>query len=318
MKTLTLALMAVLLLSGCQSQRSLSSWTVEKVLTYRGKAMFDEQPQAQFDTMLANKAIENTTPVANPQTYIKSKVSESQINGMQVFVWNDTGDKNQPVILYTHGGAYINQPLKYHFKAVDNIANDLNAKVVFPIYPKLPKHTYQETYANLDKLYRELLKTHSPNNIHFMGDSAGGGLALGLALYAKDNGLPQPKNIVLLSPWLDIATNNPDIAYYEKQDPMLSAWGLNQLGQLWANGKDNMQNPYVSPLFGDLTRLGKISIFVGTHEIFLPDNQKLHEQLTKQNIAHHYTVVPKMNHVYAILPIKEAKHAQKQIVEILR
>lgn len=318
MKKTVFALLAIgSVLAGCSTHRSATSWAIEKALWHKDiKSTLQQQSPAQFQTLLGKKATDNAKPYPNPQKYIKSKVAETNINGMQVFVWNDTGDKNQAVILYTHGGAYINQPVKNHFKAVDTIANQLNAKVVFPIYPKLPKHTYQETYKNLDNLYRELLKTHSPKNIHFMGDSAGGGLALGMALYAKDNQLPQPKNIVLLSPWLDINTNNPDIVNYEKNDPMLSAWGLNELGKLWANGDTN--NPYVSPLLGDLTGLGKISIFVGTHEIFLPDNEKLHKQLTEQGIKHNYTAVPKMNHVYVIFPIKEAKQAQKQIVDILR
>lgn len=316
-KTILSLTLITMILTGCSTHRSVGSWAVEKALWHKDtKSALQEQSPTQFQASLDKKTLESDKPFPNPQKYIKSKVTETSIDGMQVFVWNDTGDKNQPVILYTHGGAYISQPVKYHFKAVDNIANDLTAKVVFPIYPKTPKYTYQETYAKLDKLYRELLKTHSPNNIHFMGDSAGGGLALGMALYAKDNNLPQPKNIVLLSPWLDINTNNPDIVNYENNDPRLSAWGLNQLGKLWAKGDTN--NPYVSPLFGDLTGLGKISIFVGTHEIFLPDNEKLHTLLTQKGIAHNYTAVAKMNHVYAILPIKEAKQAQRQIVEILK
>ena len=44
-----------------------------------------------------------------------------------------------------------------------------------------------------------------------MGDSAGGGMSLALAQKFREECLPQPSNIVLLSPWLDITMTNPDI-----------------------------------------------------------------------------------------------------------
>jgi acetyl esterase/lipase len=37
-----------------------------------------------------------------------------------------------------------------------------------------------------------------------MGDSSGGGMALALAQKARDAGLQQPRDLVLLSPWLDV------------------------------------------------------------------------------------------------------------------
>ena len=106
---------------------------------------------------------------------------------MQVFVWNDNKDANQKVILFLHGGAYVLQPSMMHFNMVHKIAQAIDAKVVFPIYPKAPKHQYRETYEKLEKVYRGLLEEHTnPNSIIVMGDSAGGGLSLGFAIYLKD------------------------------------------------------------------------------------------------------------------------------------
>ena len=60
-----------------------------------------------------------------------------------------------------HGGAYVLQPSMMHFNMVHKIAQAIDAKVVFPIYPKAPKHQYRETYEKLEKVYRGLLEEHT-------------------------------------------------------------------------------------------------------------------------------------------------------------
>lgn len=299
-------------------QRSLASWVVERYFWLNGtKKGLEEQPEEQFEAFLAEQQAISDQPFAKPK--LSQEVTETWVDGMQVFTWNDKQDPNQKVLFYIHGGAYVAQPTPQHFSALDNLSKVLDAKVVFPIYPKAPAYTYEDAFPKMETLYKQVLaQTADPRNITLMGDSAGGGFSLGFAMYTRDHELPQPKDIILLSPWLDVATDNPEVANYEAVDPMLSAWGLNRDGELWANGRANMDNPYVSPIYGDFDGLGKISIFVGTHEIFLPDNQKLHDLLTQQGIDHNYIEADKMNHVYAIFPIPEAKEAQEQIVDIIQ
>lgn len=277
-----------------------------------------EKWETEFDEQL--KACEELSarPYENPQKLLGQAVAESSIEGMQVFKWNDKQDKKQRIILYFHGGAYASQPNPNHFRALAYLTEQLDAKVLLPIYPKVPRFSYKDTYPKLDKLYRSILeKTASNQNISFIGDSSGGGLALGFAMYLRDSNLPQPKDIIMLSPWLDVNTNNREIANYEAVDPILSPRALNKLGTLWAGSAEDTKNPYVSPIFGDFSGLGKCSIFVGTHEIFLPDNEKLHEILTAKGLEHNYFVAEKMQHVYVIKPIPEGEAALQTIVEII-
>lgn len=284
-----------------------------------GKSRLKEKWENEFDGQLKACREISAMPYENPQKIVGRTVAESTIDGMQVFTWNDKQDKNQKNILYFHGGAYTSQPNTFHFSALNNIAEKLDAKALLPIYPKVPRFTYKDAYPKLDKLYRNILeKTASNENLTIIGDSSGGGLALGFAMYARDKHLAQPKDIILLSPWLDINTNNREIVKYEAQDPILSPWALNKLGTLWAGSAEDTKNPYISPIFGAFSGLGKISIFVGTHEIFLPDNEKLHKLLTAKGIKHNYFVAEKMQHVYAIKPIPEGKMAQNRMVEIIK
>lgn len=321
MEILKLVLLALILIVGIlfcyvhlAEKRSLASWIIERIfwITNMKEKLGDAKPEMEKAAKISAK------PFPNPEKYVGQPVTEVFYDGMQTFVWNNKNNKDQKALLYIHGGAYISQPTANHFKAVAKMAKDLDAKVIFPIYPKAPDHIFKETFPKLDILYKDLLNTvNSSKQITFMGDSAGGGLALGFAMYARDHKLPQPKDIILLSPWLDLETNNPEMAKIDPVDPMLLESGLYQDGLAWAGNKASMKNPYVSPIYGDLRELGKISMFVGTHEIFLADNEKLHHMLEKQGIKHNLFVANKMGHVYVIYPIPEAKRAQKKIVEII-
>lgn len=156
-------------------ERSFSSYLIERLLFLFVKPLtYSKDEAAKFEQEFNKWAKGNDDPIASPKKYIKVDVEEKDVDGMQVFVWNDKKDANQKVILFLHGGAYVLQPSMMHFNMVHKIARAIDAKVVFPIYPKAPKHQYRETYEKLEKVYRGLLEENTnPNSIIVMGDSAG-------------------------------------------------------------------------------------------------------------------------------------------------
>ena len=87
--------------------------------------------------------------------------------------------------------------------------------------------------------------------------------------------------------------------------------------RIWAADKP-LNDPLISPIYGDFAGLGKISIFIGTHEGLFPDNMKLDKLLTDQRIDHQTYVYPKMNHVFVLYPIPEARDAQRKMVNIIK
>ncbi len=146
-----------------------------------------------------------------------------------------------------------------------------------------------------------------------MGDSAGGGFALALAQLLLEKGLSQPGKIILLSPWLDITMKNPDAYVLEDKDPMLGIYGLIQMGKAYA-GDTNLNHYLLSPINGKINGLGKISLFIGTHEVFLPDARRFRDIALSQGARINYFEYPKMNHIFVLYPIPEAKKATKEII----
>ncbi len=78
----------------------------------------------------------------------------------------------------------------------------------------------------------------------------GCGLSVAFCEYLAELGLNQPDKLILFSPWLDISMSNPKVADFEAVDPMLSAYGLIEMGKCWAGDldiKDYKVSPRGSP-----------------------------------------------------------------------
>nr|WP_239588230.1 alpha/beta hydrolase [Gracilibacillus alcaliphilus] len=176
----------------------------------------------------------------------------------------------------------------------------------------------QVTRSNVRRIviYEWILETADKENIILKGDSAGGGFALALAQLLLEKELPQPRHIILLSPWLDITMENLDAYALEQKDPMLGIYGLIQTGAAYA-GYTDPNNYLLIPINGETNGLREITLFIGTHEAFLPDARKFRDRLTSQGVNMNYFEYPKMNHIFVLYPIPEAKKSTKEIVYII-
>lgn len=228
----------------------------------------------------------------------------------EVCVFNKDAENT---VMYLHGGAFIYQPLIFHYDFCKRLSETLNVKIVMPIYPKAPSYTYETIIPYCYDFYLSLLENTSAENIVFMGDSAGATLIMSLSQYIYDNETAQPKDIFAFSPCLDITLSNKDIATYAPLDPMLNVRDL-QIKIDTFVGEGDYKSPYISPYYCDFAVLPTITIFVGGHEIFLPDCAKLNEELKAKDIALNYYEFPFMNHTFAIFPMAESA----QCIQIIK
>lgn len=176
-----------------------------------------------------------------------------------------------------------------------------------------PDHGFREAYAFALAVYREATTAHDPARVVLMGDSAGGGFALGLAQAAKKEALPPVARLVLLAPWLDLALENPEIAGVEASDPWLSRRGLVAAGKAWARGEP-AKLPELSPIHGELAGLPPMTIYVGTRDILWPDARLLAQRARAAGAVVELVEAPGMMHVYPLVPIPEGRAAAAQIV----
>jgi acetyl esterase/lipase len=258
-------------------------------------------------------------PAALPKAMARRFKTESiQIDNRQVWTVAPENNPSDKLIIYLHGGAYVFNIMKLHWGLIGQLVKHTRAHVVVPDYPLAPQATCVETYAFMDKLYAQLRQQYPNKRFVFMGDSAGGGLALGYAQHLKAQKQPVPEQLILLAPWLDVSMQNPGIQALDKLDRMLNIEGLKEAGRLYA-GDLGVQHSMASPVYGDFKDIGKISIFIGTYDLLLADCQKMKAQMEAAQMPLNYYEYPKMFHAFMVVSsMKESKHVVQQIVDLLK
>jgi epsilon-lactone hydrolase len=219
-------------------------------------------------------------------------------------------------IVYFHGGGYSMEASGLHFALMKTLVKRTGCTLSYVDYPLAPEHTVTETTAMSLLAYKKL-KAEDPNRrFVLMGDSAGGGLALALAMRIRDEGIAGPEQIIVFSPWLDIALKNKRIPEYEKRDVILDVAALREIGEQY-RGDVPADHYTVSPKYGNLTGLGKIAVFYGTEETLYPDCKEFCEESKSAGFPVTGYEYAGMQHDWVILPIEEAKRAIGEVCALV-
>lgn len=220
-------------------------------------------------------------------------------------------------VLFLHGGGYINNIFRQHWNFISEIIRRTHCTFIVPDYPLAPVSEYHDAFLMLDAVYKILLSETDAEKIILLGDSAGGGLALSFAQNNRNEGRPQPSQLILVAPWLDITMSNPEIINVQDKDVSLTADNLIAAGKTWA-GDSDPGNYMTSPVNGTFDGLPGISILIGTHDILYPDCIKLKGMMDDKGISLNFFEYPEMFHDWVMLvSLKESKIAIAQICSLI-
>jgi monoterpene epsilon-lactone hydrolase len=162
-------------------------------------------------------------------------------------------------------------------------------------YRMPPDHPYPAPLDDCIAAYRQLLEVQPPERIVVGGGSAGGNLAAALMLRARDEGLPLPKALVLLTPEADLTESGDSFATNLGIDSILRS-KLTESIALYA-GDHDLTDPYLSPLFGDFTPPFPPTLLqTGTRDLFLSNTVRLHRKLREAGVVADLHVFEAMPH----------------------
>ena len=177
-------------------------------------------------------------------------VSTIQVQGRTLATIQTREKLSKRHVIFFHGGGYVMDGLSVHWNLIRKIINLSGYKVTYVDYPIAPEHDYKSVFSMVLESYNLLLKLYDHDEFIFMGDSAGGGLALAFLQKLRDDQMhPRPVKTVLFSPWLDITMGNPDIKSVEEIDILLTLERLHVAAAAYSNGADLYQ-PLLSPIYG--------------------------------------------------------------------
>jgi acetyl esterase/lipase len=230
--------------------------------------------------------------------------------------WLRAGEpQTDKVLLYLHGGGQILGSAKTSLVTPLRVALASNLPVLSVEYRLAPEHPFPAGLRDALAAYRWLLANgFEPGDIGVFGDSAGGNLALAMPLLARDEGLPQPAALVLLSPSIDRTRTGDSHATMSAFDPVLGA----PTAEVYAIDVA-LDDPLVSPVYADLHGLPPMLIQVGTRERLLSDSVRLARNARLAGVDVTLDVWDGMWHVWQGNPvIPEAEQATREIGKFFR
>jgi acetyl esterase/lipase len=277
----------------------------------------EDEPTERARVEAWHRTLDRTLPTrATPGFAKRWDVSVSDI-GFPSYVLTPRDRRTHRTLYYVHGGGFMAPIDGFHVRYATRLADAMGARVVMPDYPLAPEHTWADSH---DALVADAAHwAGEDRGVVLAGDSAGGGLALAIALSMRDRGLTPATALVLHAPWVDLTTSTPETEALDAVDPWLFLGKVRAYAQWWAGAPEDLGRPEVSPALADLSGLPRALMLHGTRDLLHPGCRLLARRAAEAGWDLTSVEEPDLIHVYGILPfIPESARAFRQVVDFVR
>lgn len=222
------------------------------------------------------------------------------------------------VILYLHGGAYVAGSPTSHAPLLGRISRLSGLAVAAVRYPLAPEHPAPAQFDAAVAAHAALLECgHAPGQIILGGDSAGGGVALALLADLCRRG-KHPAGLFAFSPWTDLAMTGASLVENAAADPVLPVQRMQEIvAQL--QGALSVTDPRLSPLYAAFDRPPPVFLQVGSTEILRDDSRRMAQVLESAGGRVTLQEWPAAPHVWQMLDghVPEARAALVELAGFL-
>lgn len=225
--------------------------------------------------------------------------------------WVTAGDMGEDggAFLYLHGGGYTEGSPASHRELVSRLVRHAGAPALSVDYRLAPQHPYPAALDDAIGAWTWLSGRLGPDRVAIVGDSAGGGLALALAMWLRDHGRPGPAMVAALCPWTDLSLADAEGA----QDPLIDVSALRERGRSYLGAADP-RTPYASPLHGRMEGLPPLFLHAGDCDVLKDDAARFAARAAAAGAAVEFEAWPGMTHVWHALgdAVPEARDATRR------
>jgi epsilon-lactone hydrolase len=200
------------------------------------------------------------------------------------------------------------------------MAQTLKRNIFIPEYRLAPQYPFPAALEDALKSYRWLLaQGFRPADIVIIGDSAGGGLALATVLALRDAHEPLPTAVVCMSAWADLTHKGKSHSVNARSEVVLRTDVLQEWA-LYYTDASNLNNPLVSPVYGDFHGFPPLLLQVGSNEILLDDSMTVAQKAKAVGVDVTLKVWDDMWHVWPALGdlIPESRGAFIEMEQFIR
>jgi epsilon-lactone hydrolase len=187
--------------------------------------------------------------------------------------------KPKRTVVYYHGGGYISgSPPDRYLPLAGAVALAAHARVHVVDYRLAPDHRFPAAFEDCLAAYRFTVRDggENPKTLAVLGDSAGGNLAIAVATAARDENLPLPSCVAVISPFADLTFSGPSLELRKEIDPFVTRETLESMASEYLDGADPA-DPRCSSVFADLHGLPPLLIQVGENEILFDNATRIRD-----------------------------------------
>ena len=226
----------------------------------------------------------------------------TEIGGVPGIRVSPAGADGSRMLLMMHGGGFALGSSASHRKLAGHLAKACGVDAFVADYRLAPEHPYpaavEDGLAVIDAL---LARGMSVAYITPIGDSAGGNLAISIVLKLMEAGRDLPTSVITMSPWLDMENSGATIETNDATDFLIAREGLQANIDRYLSGGADPTDPFVNPLYADLTGFPRLYINAGSVESLYDNAERLHTLAEKCGVDVTFTVGEGQQHVYPFL-----------------
>lgn len=212
------------------------------------------------------------------------------------------GADESQVQVYTHGGGFSVGSASSHRKLAAHVAKALGTVSFVLDYRRAPEHQHpaqiEDGVAVVDALLESGIKSE---NITAIGDSAGGNLAIAIALALKEQGKPSPGQVIAFSPWLDMENKGETLITNNDTDALITPELLAGMIAGVLGDTIDPTTPLANPLYADFSDFPRLYINAGSIEALFDNATRLKERAEAAGVNVTLSIGEGQQHVWPFL-----------------
>ncbi|GAL02179.1 hypothetical protein JCM19237_5072 [Photobacterium aphoticum] len=212
-----------------------------------------------------------------------------ELDGITIKVYKPSSDTPLPITVYFHGGCFISGGFATHDTQLRSLAHQSNTLVICIQYRLAPEHVYPAAH---DDVYQAVLSIKAQahkyggntEHIAFVGDSAGGQLALTTTLRLKQHQSWLPQQQILIYPMLDPRGKSESYQQNGTDYIITANMLLSGFEMYMPEGMEIEGHPELDVLHADFTGLPMTTIITAEFDPLRDEGEQLYRSLLTHGV----------------------------------
>lgn len=274
------------------------------------------QQPTPADAVKALMTEQGMSTAPDPAVTTKDVTYPAGAGSQKARIYTPAGAKGPlPVVLYIHGGGWVIADIDVYDSSPRALAKAANAILVSIEYRHAPEAKFPAAHDDANAAYQWVVANAAkwggdPKKIAIVGESAGGNMAVNVAMAARDKGWPKPLSVVAVYP---VANTSPNTASKQRfaaakplNTPMLDWFFKHTLAD-----PDQAQDPRLNLVAAKLDGLPPTTIILAEIDPLHDDGTGLADKLRAAGVTVDLKEYPGVTHEFfgmgAVVPAaKEA------------